>query len=301
MHRPATLIRRLFSALLFLHCLIAVPQALYAQSPPRVITDIAPLQWLLSSLLEGITTPHMLIDGTQSPHLFQLKPSQARQVQQADVIIVIGGDLSPELANSIKRLNPSVSPIVLLDLPVDGLLPYEESAHAHAHTGTDPHIWLDPLVMERMMAQVSDILTRRYPDYAEKLAYNRSQLSQSLRELDEKIQAGFAADGLKPSYATYHNAYRYFERRYGLPDSHALVTAPEDVRGTRTMIETLGRINEAGPNCLLTEQEDPLTGRIKTRTIYFDPAYGSAQYRATGYESLLLSLAEAISQCRSAH
>ena len=65
---------------------------------PRVVTDIAPVHSLVSQVMAGVGTPDLLLDGSADPHSVQLKPSQARAVSQADLVVWVGEELEPWLA-----------------------------------------------------------------------------------------------------------------------------------------------------------------------------------------------------------
>lgn len=292
--------------LLFLHCLIGVPQALYAQEaspqPLRVVVDIAPIHDLITQLLEGITIPQLLITGQQSPHLFQLKPSQAQLIQQADMVITVGDHLTPELSQSVERLNPKARHIQLSALPLDEIVPYpEQSAHEHRHNGKDPHIWLDPLLMEQVLDAVGKKLIAAYPQYQGRLEQNYSQLSAKMQRLHSQVSA-ILSEPSAYSYATYHDAYHYFERRYRLETSLALITSPEDAAGARTSLKRMHKIGETAPACILSESDTPILQRAAeesgAKLVYFDPAYGLKSTPAKHYADLLMGLAAVIKSCQ---
>ena len=72
--------------------------------PPRVMTDIAPVHSLASIVMQNVGTPDVLLPPGASPHDFALKPSDARNVSQADLIVWIGEDFTPWLERSIEEL-----------------------------------------------------------------------------------------------------------------------------------------------------------------------------------------------------
>ena len=60
---------------------------------PKVVTDIAPVQGLVASVMGDLGTPDLLIPASASPHSHALKPSEARALQQADLVFWIGEEL----------------------------------------------------------------------------------------------------------------------------------------------------------------------------------------------------------------
>ena len=53
----------------------------YANAETKVVASIKPLHSLVSYVMDGVGTPDILVDGSDSPHTFQLKPSHATMLQ----------------------------------------------------------------------------------------------------------------------------------------------------------------------------------------------------------------------------
>lgn len=119
--------------------------SLHAQTP-AVITDIPVTHALVAQVMEGVGTPDLLLDRGADPHHFQLRPSQARAVAGAGLVVWIGPDLTPWLGRTTDALSDGQ---VLELLAVEGtqLQPYAESrllagdqhGHAHEDHGHDDH------------------------------------------------------------------------------------------------------------------------------------------------------------------
>ena len=62
----------------------------FANAEAKVIASIKPLHSLVSYVMDGVGTPGILVDGSSSPHTFQLKPSHATMLQEADIMFWIG-------------------------------------------------------------------------------------------------------------------------------------------------------------------------------------------------------------------
>jgi len=95
--------------------LLAWGQAALAEAP-RVITDIAPVQSLVATVMEGVGEPGLLMDQGADPHDFQMRPSQARAVAGADLVVWMGPDLAPWLDRVLDTLGDAALSRVLLDL-----------------------------------------------------------------------------------------------------------------------------------------------------------------------------------------
>ena len=114
---------------LFAVITLAVLQFGVAQAQsPRVVTDIAPVHSLASIVMQGVGTPEVLLPPGASPHDFALRPSDARDVSRAEVIIWIGADFTPWLERSIEALAPDAHSLQLIDVPETFTLQYRKGA-----------------------------------------------------------------------------------------------------------------------------------------------------------------------------
>lgn len=82
---------------------------------PSVVTTIKPLHSIASAVMEGVGTPHILVDGASSPHGFALKPSQAAQLQEANAVFWVGPELAPSLAKPIESMASSAVTVELME------------------------------------------------------------------------------------------------------------------------------------------------------------------------------------------
>lgn len=112
--------------------------------PVKVVTDIPAVHSLTSSLMAGVGKPELLLRSGESPHDLALRPSQARNMQEADLIVWMGHGLSPQLEDPIETLGANADVLELLDLKGVELLEIRESAefgddHDHGHGDHDDH------------------------------------------------------------------------------------------------------------------------------------------------------------------
>ena len=100
---------------------------------PRVATDIAPVQSIAARVMAGIGTPDLVIPPGASPHGYALRPSEARALQDADLVVWIGPALTPWLADPIDTLAPDAPRLTLEDAPGITLLPARSGDGFEAH------------------------------------------------------------------------------------------------------------------------------------------------------------------------
>lgn len=118
-------------------CLTGSALATQAAAAPKVVTSIKPVQSLVAAVMGDMGTPDLIIEGAGSPHGYQLKPSQAAALQEADAIFWIGPDLESFLAKPIETIAGDARSVELINTPGLTLLAPREGgafeAHDHAH------------------------------------------------------------------------------------------------------------------------------------------------------------------------
>lgn len=108
-----------------------------AHAEPKVVVSIKPVHSLAANIMKGIAEPELLLDGTISPHDFTLKPSQAKNLQEADLIIWVGEALEASLSKSIHNLEGKTKIIELLEL--EGLTQHKYRETKSGHGDHDDH------------------------------------------------------------------------------------------------------------------------------------------------------------------
>ena len=111
---------------------------------PKVAVDIAPLHSLVSQVMQGVGEPDLIISAEASPHHYNLKPSQANALSNADIVFWMGEELTPWLDKTLNNVAESARKVAVLDLPATTTYPFREGAtfeqHAHdEHEGHDEH------------------------------------------------------------------------------------------------------------------------------------------------------------------
>ena len=83
---------------------------------PRVVTDILPVHSLVSAVMGDLGSPSVVVQPGDSPHTASLRPSQARDLEQADLVVRIGPGLTPWFEEAADNLGAAAQHMILLDL-----------------------------------------------------------------------------------------------------------------------------------------------------------------------------------------
>ena len=280
-----------------------------------VVTSIKPLHSLTSYIMEGVGEPELIIDGVASPHNFQIKPSHAKMLQNADLVIWIGEDLESFLPTALKSIPKDAVVFELLDQSGLKKLKFREKNifeghddhghdehakkeddhddhghddHGHGHGSFDPHIWLDPANAKVIVKKITNQLSKIDKDNASTYKANSKKVIKDLDGLIKEVKNEINKDA---SFVVFHDAYQYFEKRFGLSVIGALTVNPDVMPGAELLSEIREVIEHEKAKCIFSEPQfnpniinsiasdtgvktgvlDPLGANIdKGKNMYFD-------------------------------
>lgn len=201
---------------------------------PRVVTDFAPAQGLVAMVMGDLGSPEMLLEQGANAHDFQLRPSQAAALADADLVVWMGPEMSPWLDRSLEGLDGGAE-LRLLAVEGTHLQPFGDSAahdhadhddhateaaddhdgHDHDHDGMDPHAWLDPANGMHWLDAIAAELARLDPENAATYAANAAYGKTRITEADTDLAQRLAPLHDRP-FVVFHDAYGYFTAHYGL-------------------------------------------------------------------------------------
>lgn len=295
---------------------------------PRVVTDIHPVHSLVAQVMGDLGTPDLLLEKGASEHDFQLRPSQAAGLADADLVVWIGPELTPWLDRALEGLGEGSARLALIDLPGTETRQFSETGahgaeedhdhghdhdeaeaeaghdeHGHSHEGTDPHAWLDPANAELWLTAIADELSRLDPDHAATYAANAATAITDIKALDAEIAATLAPVQGKP-LVVYHDAYGYFAAHYGLEIFGSIALGDATAPGASRLAELRDGVAAGTPVCLFPEaQHDPaLVQQLAEGTGAriggaLDPNGSTLEPGPGAYATLLRALAQTMADC----
>lgn len=303
---------RLTTLALLCFALVAIDRQ--AQAAPRVVASIAPLHSLVSAVMEGVGVPQLLLRGGESPHTFSLRPSDARMLNEADLLFWIGPALELPLARILPNL-PRATDVALLQAPGVHTLPARQlhddpgedagdTHHPPDHSdpgAPDPHIWLSPDNAIAMAGEIAHALGRQDPTNAARYTANAADLERRLKVLDEQLRRQFA--GVRGRFAVFHDAYQYLEVRYSLRSVGTVTTHVERTPGVAHLQALRTRLIEDRVQCLFSEpQFQPrmvavLSEGLAIRHAVLDPLGADITPGPNAYEQLMHAIADQFTRC----
>jgi zinc/manganese transport system substrate-binding protein len=213
---PARVVgRRCLMLCLLVLCLAGVPSVVAA--PLRVVTTVAPVTDLVKQVGSGAVQLHSLVPTGVSSHTFQPTPGDVQYLTQADLVVLNGLNLEAGIEKLFRCCgNPSASLLKLADQAV-AQEEWIEASAANAQGNPNPHLWLDIAAATRYVELIRDRLCDLDPQHAERYRDNAARTLADLSRLDRCVAMAVAT--IPPpqrTLVTYHDAWPYFAKRYGL-------------------------------------------------------------------------------------
>ncbi len=106
---------------------------------PNVVADIAPVHSLVSMVMKGVGEPQLLIPQNASPHHYAMRPSEAKALQEANLVVYLGHDMTPWLELLFETVAASAEPLDLSEVDGVSQLSYREGPVFGDHEGHDDH------------------------------------------------------------------------------------------------------------------------------------------------------------------
>ncbi len=237
--RPALAVSLLAPLLL---CSLAAP----ALATPKVVTDFAPIQSLVEMVMGDTGTPTVLLPVGGDPHDFQMRPSQASVIANADVIFWDGPELMPALDRAITSLGAADKAVSLLHDGGGKTRAFDDGE------GTDPHAWLDPDNARAWLATIATRLGALDPANAATYAGNATRAEHSIAALDAELKAKLAPARGVP-LVEFHDAFGYFAAHFGLTLAGAIELGDAASPSAARLSEIRAELRKAKATCVFPE------------------------------------------------
>ena len=296
---------------------------------PNVVADIAPVHSLVSMVMKGIGEPQLLIPQNASPHHYAMRPSEAKALQEANLVVYLGHDMTPWLEPLFETVAASADALDLSE--VDGVLQlsyregpvfddheghdHEEEGHDdhddheghddhahHDHDGNDPHMWLDPVNAIVWLDAIASELGHIDPENAARYRANantaKEEISHEIHHIEDHLKS---VQG--KGFLVFHDAYQYFENRFGISATGSISLGDASKPNAKRLRELKHHFEEEGIHCVLSEPQysskliDSVFGGFKPHIGEADPIGVDLELGSGLYLELLENLASGIAEC----
>lgn len=301
-----------------------------ARALDGVVASIKPVHSLVAAVMEGVGEPVLIVRGGGSEHAHSLRPSDAQALENATVVFCIGEGMETFLNAPLKTLAADAVVVSLEDAP--GLIkldfreggPFEAHSHddghhdeghaqgehdhshdhSHDHGAHDLHFWLDPVNARALVARIAQVLSEVDPQNSALYAANAAAYSVRLDELVGEIETIVAPVRERPA-VVFHDAYQYFENRFGVNVVGSITVNPEVAPGAQRLSEIRDKVRELGAACVFSEPQflprpvAVVMEGTQARAGVLDPLGAEIADGPELYMTLLRNLATSFATCLS--
>ena len=291
-----------------------------ANAEINVVASVKPVHSLVSGVMDGVGKPDLIVQGSASPHTYSLRPSQARQLEDADLVFWMGHELESFLEQPLEAIATKAHVVELIDSSKLKKIQMREGgmfdAHAHddhdeheghddhGHGEFDVHVWLDPENAKVLVNEIKLALIELDPVNASKYEANSNKMNTKLDQLMDEVSKKLESEQGK-GYVVFHDAYQYFEQRFGMSAVGSITVSPEVVPGANRIRELKEKINELNAHCVFSEPqfEPKLVSTViegtQANTGVLDPLGASIKDGPELYFTLIRNMADSLHECLS--
>lgn len=262
--------------------MILLSLALFAALPSahaqvRVVASIKPVHSLVAAVMQGAGKPELIVQGGGSPHTYTLRPSDARALQNAKVVVWMGENLERFLHGPVKALAGKAAVVELAD--VAGLTTHsfreggvwekhghgkqeedhnhshgQKHDHRHDHARIDNHMWVDPVNAKAFVSAIAAALVAADPANAELYRKNakatQARLDALLLEMKNELEPA-----KKRGFIVFHDSFQYLEKRFGLNGVGSISLGDARAPGARRLREIRAKVKASGAVCVFSEPQ----------------------------------------------
>ena len=278
-----------------------------AAASPKVLATIAPIHSLLSSVMHDVAVPNLLLSSDVSPHSYSLKPSDARRLASAELIVAVGPTFEAFLEKPMAHLARNARIVMLtrdaqINLLVSSTDHHHNPGQTDDHAAINPHVWLDPRNAVAIVDHVAAVLGEIDPNNRQLYRLNATELISQLHELDRSLESAFTEVRNTP-FMVSHDAYTYLVTRYRLNMVGAFHKKLEQAPGAKHLAKLRARMKRLGVRCIFREPQ--FSSRIVTaslkwagvRSSVLDPLGIDIATGPGAYETLMRRLGAALTKC----
>jgi zinc/manganese transport system substrate-binding protein len=174
-----------------------------------------------------------LLDAATDPHEYEPRPSDARAIAEADVVLESGGEVDAWLDDVVDAAGGEAD-----------VVDVGEAIHAG---GDDPHWWQDPLMTLRATRVIEAALRRADPTGADAYRRGAAAFGAEVSRLSEAIGRCMRSIPVdRRRLVTNHDSFGWFARRYDIEVLGSVIpgratSARPSARDVRELVDAIRR------------------------------------------------------------
>ncbi|HGH5978285.1 TPA: zinc ABC transporter substrate-binding protein ZnuA [Kluyvera georgiana] len=310
------------NTLLFAALSVALWGSAAQRADAAVVASLKPVGFIASAIADGVTETQVLLPDGASEHDYSLRPSDAKRLQNADLVVWIGPEMEAFMDKSTQSISASkkvtiaqldgVKPLLMKGADDDGDEGADEGDHDHAHGEKgdahhhhgeyNMHLWLSPEIARLSAVAIHDKLVELMPQSRARLDANLKDFEANLAATDKQV-ANELAPVKGKGYFVFHDAYGYYEKHYGLTPLGHFTVNPEIQPGAQRLHQIRTQLVEQKATCVFAEPQfrpavvESVARGTNVRMGTLDPLGTNIQLSKESYPAFLTQLATQYASC----
>lgn len=236
-----------------------------AKPPLRVLTSFLPVHSMALAIAGSRASVENWLPAGVDPHDFHFSPADLRRLRAADLLVAGGLGLEGWNEAQLRRMsgNDRLRLVEVGAAIPERVLIHDACRHDHDHDhghdhdhshhgGPNPHIWLDPLLMAHAIGPVVTAMIELDPAGAGVYRDNAAAYASMVYALHRDFVAGLQEHREVP-FITYHNAFPYLAKRYGLRLVGVVEGTAAEEPSARELAELSRLVRQEGVRVLFTD------------------------------------------------
>lgn len=230
------------------------PAPLASDGRLPVVTTTTVLADMVRNVGGDLVAVSSLVPANGDVHTFEPRPSDMGMVARARLLFMNGLGLDDWMTKTLGNAAQPGTPLVRLaeNLPGFTLLPGESAATAN------PHLWMDVAYAEGYADRIATALATVDPAHATRYAARNATYQASLRKLDAWVRGEILSiPAANRRIVTYHDAFPYYARAYGLTIVGVAVPAPGQEPSAKYTAQLIDAIRAGHVKAIFSEAQFP--------------------------------------------
>jgi zinc transport system substrate-binding protein len=215
-----------------------------------IVASFYPLSEAAARIGGPVVTVTNLTPPGVEPHDLELDPEQVAEIEGADLVLYLGEGFQPAVQEAVNVVAEGEHVDLLQGIGETRTT--SESGEPPAGDVVDPHVWLDPVLMRRIVDRISETLGRLDPARAAAFRTRAGAFDADLAELDEEYRSGLSSCR-RHVLVTSHAAFGYLADRYGLTQEPITGLSPEAEPDPERLAQLAADVRRTGTTTIFTE------------------------------------------------
>ena len=196
-----------------------------------VVTSFYPLYFFAHRIGGDKADVTNITPAGSEPHDYEPTPQDMAKIEKSQLVVLNGGHLEAWGDDVEKNIDPKNTAIVVAG---EGLT--TQQVEEEGETITDPHVWLSPLLAEKMVDKITEGFVKADMGNKDYYQANGSALKQDLARLDTAYRSGLTSCQSK-DIITSHAAFGYLATTYGLNQVPIAGLSPDAEPSSQELID----------------------------------------------------------------